>query len=114
MAARGRGGGVTPAGAGALHFRPRTGTTRAKGRRGSAPPSLPFVTAKGTLYLGRIRRGGFLFVTWIGDHAPRHVHVFRDGRLVLKWDLDRALPMEGAASRRLVKLLNRLEREGKL
>lgn len=64
--------------------------------------------------MARIRRGGFIFVTWMGDHIPRHVHVFRDGKLVLKWDLDRGQPMEGAASRRLLKLLVDLERQGKL
>ena len=43
-----------------------------------------------------------------------HVHVFREGKLVLKWDLDRRLPMEGVVSRRLLKLLRDLDREGKL
>jgi hypothetical protein len=38
--------------------------------------------------VGKIRRGNFIFVTWIGDHSPRHVHVYRDGKLVLKWNLD--------------------------
>lgn len=37
--------------------------------------------------MGKIRRGGYVFVTWKGDHAPRHVHVYRDGKLVVKWDL---------------------------
>ena len=27
-------------------------------------------------------------MTWIGDHSPRHVHVYRDGKLVAKWDLE--------------------------
>lgn len=25
--------------------------------------------------MAKIRRGGFQFVTWVGDHGPRHVHV---------------------------------------
>jgi hypothetical protein len=29
--------------------------------------------------MGRIRRGGYYFEWWIGDHPPRHVHV-SDGR----------------------------------
>ena len=29
--------------------------------------------------MGKIRRGGYLFVWWAGDHPPRHVHVF-DGK----------------------------------
>lgn len=37
--------------------------------------------------MGKIRVGGYIFVTWIGDHEPRHVHVFKDGQLIVKWDL---------------------------
>jgi hypothetical protein len=25
--------------------------------------------------MGRIRRGGYIFEWWIGDHPPRHIHV---------------------------------------
>jgi hypothetical protein len=62
----------------------------------------------------RIRRGGFIFVTWVGDHTPRHVHVFRDARLVVKWDLEEWKAMEGAASGRLMQLLIELDEEGRL
>ena len=62
----------------------------------------------------RIRRGGYLFLTWSGDHPPRHVHVLRDGRLVLKWDLERGRPMQGVAPAKLVALVRELEREGLL
>jgi DNA-binding Xre family transcriptional regulator len=27
------------------------------------------------------RRGGYVFVGWKGDHSPRHVHVFKNGKL---------------------------------
>lgn len=64
--------------------------------------------------MGKIRRGGFIFVTWIGDHAPRHVHVYRDGVLVVKWDLDHQLPMQGTASRQVRALIAELEAEGEL
>jgi hypothetical protein len=64
--------------------------------------------------MSRIRRGGFLFVTFVGDHAPRHVHVFRDSRLVVKWDLDNDQPMEGTASRRIRALIEELRRDGRL
>lgn len=66
------------------------------------------------LQMAKIRRGGYVFVTWVGDHSPRHVHVYRDGRLVLKWDLDRSQAMEGAASGRVRKLLAELVEEGLL
>ena len=45
--------------------------------------------------MGKVRRGGYVFLTWKGDHTPRHVHVYRDGRLVVKWDLDSWQPMKG-------------------
>jgi hypothetical protein len=64
--------------------------------------------------MSKIRRGGFVFLTWIGDHAPRHVHVYRNGRLVLKWDLDNREPMAGLASRRVLELIRQLEAEGLL
>ena len=36
-----------------------------------------------------------MFLGWIGDHGPRHVHVYRDGTLVVKWDLENWQPMKG-------------------
>ncbi len=62
----------------------------------------------------RIRRGGYIFITWISDHAPRHVHVYRDGKLVVKWDLENRQPMVGAASQRVLRLIEKLEAEGLL
>jgi len=49
-----------------------------------------------------------------GDHSPRHVHVYQDGVLVVKWDLDSAQPMIGKASRRVRALIEELEAEGAL
>ena len=62
----------------------------------------------------KVRRGGFIFITWKGDHPPRHVHVLRDGRLVLKWNLESPLPMQGLATGKLLALIRRLEDEGVL
>jgi hypothetical protein len=62
----------------------------------------------------RIRRDGYLFVSWVGDHSPRHVHVYRDNRLVVKWDLDNRLPMQGKLTARVRRLLEQLLEEGKL
>ena len=62
--------------------------------------------------MARIRRGGYIFITWLGDHPPRHVHVYRDGTLVVKWDLENQLPMRGEASRRIRSLIDELEAEG--
>jgi len=62
----------------------------------------------------RVRRGGYVFLSFVGDHPPRHVHAFRDGVLVLKWDLDNRVPMAGIATRRLVRIIESLEQEGRL
>jgi hypothetical protein len=64
--------------------------------------------------LTRIRRGGYVFVTWISDHPPRHVHVLRDDRLVLKWNLDEDVAMYGIAEPSLVALIRQLRKEGRL
>jgi hypothetical protein len=60
------------------------------------------------------RRGGYIFVAWKGDHPPRHVHVFREGRLVVKWNLESWRPMEGQASPRVMRLIRELLEEGLL
>lgn len=64
--------------------------------------------------MSRIKRGGYVFVDWIGDHSPKHVHVYRDGRLVVKWDLEAWQPMEGEAPARVRKYLEELVKEGLL
>ena len=62
--------------------------------------------------MGKIRRGNYVFLSWVGDHSPRHVHVYEDGKLVLKWDLENRVAMKGLATRRIRKLIEDLEREG--
>jgi hypothetical protein len=47
-------------------------------------------------------------------NSPRHVHVYRDSRLVVKWDLEHWLPMEGKANRRFIQIITLLEKEGVL
>jgi hypothetical protein len=64
--------------------------------------------------VGKLRRGGYIFVTWKGDHGPRHVHVFKDGKFIGKWDLDNQQVMEGKINRRIQAYISELSREGKL
>ena len=63
--------------------------------------------------MGKLRRGGYIFVWWTEDHRP-HVHEYRDGKLVVKWDIDNAKPMRGNAPRRVIKLIKELAAEGLL
>lgn len=53
-----------------------------------------------TLFVPKIRRSGYIFLGWIGDHSPRHVHLYRDGKLVVKWDLEHWQPMKGLITAR--------------
>jgi hypothetical protein len=64
--------------------------------------------------MGKLRRGNYVFITWKGDHAPRHVHVYRDGELVVKWDLENGKPMKGQATARVIEMIRRLQAEGLL
>lgn len=64
--------------------------------------------------MGKIRRGGYVFVTWTGDHSPKHVHVYLDTELVVKWDLENVKPMMGQATRRIRQLIEELKAEGAL
>ena len=63
---------------------------------------------------GQVSPGGYVFITWKGDHPPRHVHVYRDGKLIVKWDLENQKAMKGAATRRILELIRELEAEGLL
>lgn len=60
------------------------------------------------------RRGGYVFLGWKGDHSPRHVHVYREGRFIVKWDLDNWQPIKGEASPRVLRLIRELLDDGLL
>ncbi|MGK5083963.1 DUF4160 domain-containing protein [Bdellovibrionota bacterium FG-1] len=65
--------------------------------------------------MGRIKRGGYIFEFWVGDHLPRHVHVLKDGRLLARVELDDALTLiEGKINRRIREILKALLKEGTL
>ncbi len=51
-------------------------------------------------------------MTWKRDHGPRHVHVYRDSKLVVKWDLEARTPMKGKPTARIPELIRQLEKEG--
>ena len=63
--------------------------------------------------MGKVRRGGYAFLSWKDDHG-HHVHVYRDGRFVVKWDVDNWKPVAGRAPRRVRELLRELNEEGRL
>lgn len=57
-----------------------------------------------------------MFIWWIGDHRPRHVHVFdKNGLLVTRVNLDTLQPMDiPKIERKIVVLIRELQREGRL
>ncbi len=63
--------------------------------------------------MGKIRRGNYTFVTWIGDH-DRHVHIHDNKGRLTKWDLDGNKLIKGRINKRLRKILAHLVEEGKL
>jgi hypothetical protein len=64
--------------------------------------------------MGKIWRGNFVFIAWKGDHSPRHVHVYKDAKLIVKWDLDNGKAMKGKATKRVLELIRQLQNEGLL
>ena len=64
--------------------------------------------------MAKFRRGDYVFLTWKGDHSPRHVHVYKDGKLVVKWNLDDRVAMRGRPTARVLRLIAELESEGLL
>ena len=64
--------------------------------------------------MSRIHRGGYVFLTWKTDHHPRHVHVYRDGQFVVKWDLENGIAMKGRPEPGVIRLILELQKEGLL
>ena len=60
----------------------------------------------------RWKRSGVLVVLYATDHGPRHVHVFEEGRRVLKFDIESWKVMEGRLTRRGKRALDHLRAEG--
>jgi len=64
--------------------------------------------------MGKVKRGGYVFLSWIGDHSLKHVHVYKNGKLIVKWDIENNMAMKGAATRSILKYIEDLLQEGKI
>ncbi len=64
--------------------------------------------------MGRIKRGGYVFVRWEGDHNPPHIHIYKDNSFVAKVDLNDFSVLEGGINSKLLYFLIMLRKEGKL
>lgn len=58
--------------------------------------------------MGRWKRGGYLFEWWIGDHPPKHVHVYKNGREVAKVEIPNLRLLKGKMNKRLGKIMKEL------
>ena len=66
--------------------------------------------------MGKIRRSGYVLEWFIGDHEPRHIHVY-DGkrRFIGRLDVERMTGVEDwTPDRKLMKLIADLKNEGRL
>lgn len=66
--------------------------------------------------MGRILRYGYLVEWFIGDHSPRHVHVYdAKGHFIGRLDLNTLQGLENwQPNRRLIKLIQELQNERRL
>jgi hypothetical protein len=64
--------------------------------------------------VGKTVRGGYTFLWWKGDHGPKHVHVYRHGKFVVKRDLEAQKVMKGTMTGRVLKVIDQLQSEGLL
>ena len=66
--------------------------------------------------MGRTRRSGYIVEWFIGDHQPRHVHVYDSkGRFIGRLDINQMAGVEGwTPDRKLIKVVADLREEGRL
>ncbi len=62
--------------------------------------------------MGRIKRGGYIFEFWVGDHFPEHVHVFKDSKIIAKIYLEDLTVMEGKINKKIINILKEIKRKG--
>ena len=57
-----------------------------------------------------------MFLWWIGDHNPRHIHVFdKNGKLITRVNLDTMEAMDiPKVERRILEIIRQLQNEGRL
>lgn len=57
-----------------------------------------------------------MFIWWIGDHSPRHIHVFdKNDRFVTRVNLDTMRPMDiSQIDGKILVLIRQLQAEGRL
>lgn len=62
--------------------------------------------------MGRIKRGGYFMEWWVGDHLPKHIHIYWQDKPYAKVQIPGMRLKWGRMNRRLKKILLRLIKEG--
>jgi len=62
--------------------------------------------------MGRLRRGNYIFVWYLSDHPPPHVHIYEKGREIAKYNLRDLCLIKGTVSKKLERILEELLKEG--
>jgi len=66
--------------------------------------------------MGKVRRGGYVFEWWIGDHKPRHVHISdSNGKLLGRVGLEKMESLDDwKPPKKVVEIIQQLTEEGRL
>ena len=64
--------------------------------------------------MGREKRGGYIVEWWMGDHKPKHVHIYKDGDMVAKVAVPEMSVLSGRVNSRIRKILQELIKEGRI
>ena len=64
--------------------------------------------------MGREKREGYIIEWWMGDHDPKHVHVYKNGKEIAKVVVPDMRILTGNLNRKLRKIIEELLREGKI
>lgn len=62
--------------------------------------------------MGRVKRGGYIIVWWIGDHVPKHVHIYKNGKQIAKIQVPELLVLKGNINKKLKNIIKQLLDEG--
>ena len=71
-------------------------------------------TKYSSVYMGRVKRGGYLIEWWMGDHLSKHVHIYQDKKLVAKIHIPQLVILQGKMNKKMEKILLELLKEKRL
>ena len=64
--------------------------------------------------MGREKRGGYIIEWWIGDHKPKHIHVYKNSKEIAKVVVPSMRILTGRMNKKLRKIIGELLKEGKI